>query len=400
MKIAFLYGPYCLGGHGQNAFDLSNLWDDPRGMTGSELSFFMFPIEMQRRGHDVYIYSYFRNPIPQLFHGVKCRQFNNFYTDMKHGFDAAYSWNEPDLLRDVPSNILRMVNLQINSFTHCTPGFENFIDVWTSPSESHRERVIGMDHVAGSDMGPETARTYKPDPAKWTVLRNGCDPSIYDKIAETGVKKVPGRVIWASSPDRGLHWILNAWPAIKRAVPYAHLKIFYKIDAWFEAFLDNQYESVSDSTIRVQCNRARYVWEALQRLKNYDIELVKSVSRNQIAREMVEAEILAYSCDPVAWTEGFSVTLMEGCASGALPVTTDVDALGSVYGGSVPMVKAPISERLPEYTNLVIRSLTDPAFAAQYKASARSLADRHTWNLLASTLENIILGKIEKQHDS
>ena len=38
---------------------------------------------------------------------------------------------------------------------------------------------------------------------------------------------MPGRVIWCSSADRGLHWLLSQWPKIKEAVPYASLKVFY-----------------------------------------------------------------------------------------------------------------------------------------------------------------------------
>jgi hypothetical protein len=87
---------------------------------------------------------------------------------------------------------------------------------------------------------------------------------------------------------------------------------------------------------------------------------------------------------------------MEGCASGAVPVTTDVDALGSIYGGSVPMVRAPVGERIGEFKDHVVRMLTDSVERDRYAKSARELADGHTWALLAAKLEEIVSGRIRK----
>jgi len=146
---------------------------------------------------------------------------------------------------------------------------------------------------------------------------------------------------------------------------------------------------------REQVRRARYIQEALRRLDGYGVELMHSVSRNRIVREMSEAEVLAYPCDTVNWTEGFSVTLMEACAAGAFPVTTDVDALGSIYGGHIPVIRSPVGERLDEFSDVVIKGLTDPQFRDSVVTRARRLADEHKWVDIAARLESLI---IERSH--
>lgn len=362
MLIGFIYGAFALP---DGPVDFANIWDDPRGLTGSELSFACFAREMAKLGHECFIY----------MHGSKTLNWENVlvqpltkFEEEAPGLDVAYSWNEPGVLASVPSDVLRMVNLQINSFTHCPPGFGNYVDLWTSPSDSHRMHVGAM----------------SPNPAKWVTLPNGCDPDQYHDGP-----RIPGRVIWASSPDRGLDHLLEAWPAIKKAVPNASLRIFYKMKKWLDHFLNHPNPALHH-TYPMQVNRAKRIKKSLDELKNSDVEVFESVSRSRMAEEMSISTVLAYPCDTVDYTEGFSVTLMEACASGTIPVTTNVDALGSIYGGSVPMVKSPVGSHLVEFTDLVTKTLTDEGFRSRVKPRARELAERHRWDVLAKRLERLI----------
>ncbi len=235
---------------------------------------------------------------------------------------------------------------------------------------------------------------YVPDPSRWEVLTNGCDPDSYDRLASDGVEKIPGRVMWGSSPDRGLHWLLQEWPKIRRAVPHAHLKIFYKVMKWADNIIAHPW---GDPSIQEQIRRAHYIKEALYRLSSHGVELVDSVSRRQIDREMAEAEVLAYSCDPVSWTEGFSVTLMEGCAARSCPVTTSVDALPEIYGGFIPMVRTPVKDHMSEFSDLVIRGLVDKDYRDGVNRTVRDLSSRYTWASLAQRLEGILERRLERK---
>lgn len=381
MKIGFVCGLYCLGGE-HNGFDFDNLWDDPRGLTGSELSFIQFALGLARNGHDVSLFTVSKSGYSE-WNDLKIKTLHEL-NELDESWDCICSWNEADVLRPVPSRTLKLVNLQINDLSQCAPGYDNFVDVWLSPSDAHRDRMIATDHAYHG-------YTYKPDPNNWEVLYNGCDPSSYNFKME----KVSGRVIWASSPDRGLHWLLQAWPKIKQSVPHAHLKIFYKLKPWLDSMAGQEF---SDPCWWVElAQRATYVREALRRLEDYDIEVVGSISRNQINEEMSQAQVLAYPCDTVNWTEGFSVTLMEACAAGIVPVTTDVDALGEIYGGAAVMIRSPIGERLDKFVQAVTESLTDDDFRSKVTSRTMALAECYKWPDLTTKLETILNKHLERK---
>jgi glycosyltransferase involved in cell wall biosynthesis len=361
MKLGFIYGSYFISGR---VFDFKNLFDSPRGLTGSELSCMMYASEMAKRGHDVSLYLDHSDGLSE-WNGVKLFDLSKV-SGIDSSFDVTLAWNEPDALRNVKSK-LRVVNQQLNDFSYCQAGFDDFVDVYTSPSESHLEYI----------------HKFTPHKSKWEVLPNGCDPSLYNPNS-----KVPGRVIYASSPDRGLHLLLQAWPKIKKAVPEAHLRIFYNIDDWINRCMGINEHPIVDFS-ELGC-RARYVNLAVQRMGHLGITKIGSISRNRIAKEMSEATTLAYPCDTVRFTEGFSVTTLEACASWAVPIISSVDSLGQIYGGNVPMIQHPVRDRLPEFENLVIRSLTDSDFRTSTTSKSRALAITYSWNNLVVTLEKIL----------
>lgn len=359
----FRHGHYFDGG---KKFDFPRLYDHPSGLTGSELSCFTYARCMAAKGHDVSILTTLSDNRCERWEGVRIIPMDKREDIGTLGgdWDVVYSWNDIDALKFATSpNTLKVLNLQINDVDHGEPGFDRFVDVYTSPSHSHR-----------SVMSKKT-----PDPSKWEVVPNGCDSSVYAEW----ILPVPGRVIYASSPDRGLHWLLKAWPKIAAAVPHAHLKIFYELQRWVNDLVD---APPINRDIEVLSTRARYIRESLRRLKDHRIELVGSVSRNAIARQFMEAEVLAYPCDTINYTEGFSVTLMEACASRTVPVTTDIDALGEIYGWHVPIVASPVGDRLDEFADLVIRALQDEDYRSGVLKKTADLAARYDWHALTRQL--------------
>jgi FkbM family methyltransferase len=370
MKIAFLYGPFSLGNPPppDRLFDFANLWESPRGMTGSEHSCVSYAAEMCRRGHEVTLYV--PQDGPDFSPGVKVRNLTHLSAEGGR-FDVVYTWNEPDLLRAVPSGPMRMMNQQLNDFGYCQPGWEQCVDVLTAPSQPHLEYLRRLSHEAKSRKGE--------------VVPNGCNPTIYDLT-----KKVPGRVAYISSPDRGLHWLLQEWPKIRKRVPEAHLRIYYySLQRWIDHVKVITPAHPSES-LREQGKRARYIDQMLPMLRGHGVELVGGVSRVQMARELSEAMVLAYPCDTVSWTEGFSVSTLEGCASGAIPVITNVDALGGIYGGYVPMVDAPVGRHLAEWAEHVIAHLKPGVHRETVVRQARMRAEHFAWPKLGRELEEMI----------
>lgn len=80
------------------------------------------------------------------------------------------------------------------------------------------------------------------------VTRNGFDPALVPK----GVRKVPGRIIHISRPERGLAPLLAMWPALRQAHPEATLHLaryssMYDAQGWGQvcADFDRQVEKVN-----------------------------------------------------------------------------------------------------------------------------------------------------------
>ena len=132
--------------------------------------------------------------------------------------------------------------------------------------------------------------------------------------------------------------------------------------------------------------------------------------------EFEHAEVLGYPCDTIRMTEGFSVTTMEACASGCLPVITDIDSLGHIYGDAAPMIHlngkvideyigplakkewAQVGGHLGAFTDLLVRGLTDEAWRAEHVAKCRALAKEHAWPVLAERLEGILTQGIVRRN--
>ncbi len=364
-KVAVVYGPYCLG---TKKLDFPNFYDDPRGLTGSEYGVARVAQELGKMGHDVTLYTL--GVLPPTWEGIKLRHFDA-RGDEEH--DWAICWNEAGSLHKVKAK-LRACSLQINTVVGAPHGCEDpgsIADFWFCPSDSHRQRLIGQ------------------APGKWVVAYDGVDPELYVPRRT----KVPGRVAWMSSPDRGLHWLLAAWPKIRREVPWASLRIFYPIEQWMKHFEDPQLYHHPDASVREQTRRVAYIRRVVPALAAYGVEVFGGVSRRRIVEETAASECVAYTCDPVMWSEGFSCSLMEACAAWSCPVTTDADAFPEVYGGVVPMVKRPLSENLDELVGYVVRALTDPVWREEVNARARAHAEKYTWRRMAETKARWLSGE-------
>lgn len=351
MRIAVTYGPMCL-----MRSDIETM-ADPR--TGSEVGWVRIMDELQGMGHIVTTYGSSHDPAE------------------RHRPEVVVAINEPDRLREFGDAKLRICEFWLNEFSFCKEGFDDHVDVYLSPSEAHRQKAIG-------DWGA-------PKPEKWSVNHLGCDvPGV---VAEA-VPSVSGRVVYCSSPDRGLHRVLEAWPQIKRAVPHATLKVFYRLEKWFRDWDTTPYYPPIEKL------RARALWceEALKRLSGpeWGIEVVDSVPHETMLSELRQAEVFVHPCETTSWSEGFSVATLDACASGACPIISDCDALGDVYRELDPV---PVGS-WGAWRDLVIKALTDADFRNDMNRRARAIAERNTWKQHAKKLDELIRSRLDHPHRS
>jgi len=73
---------------------------------------------------------------------------------------------------------------------------------------------------------------------------------------------------------------------------------------------------------------------------------------------------------------------------------TDVDCLGSIYGNSgAVVIKSPVRDNLPQFTNAVIKALNDKSFADGVIEKCRTFASNYTWTKIAQQMAQLIKDK-------
>jgi len=366
MRFSLLYGPFCLSF--RKTLDLDTWRTDPRGLSGSEMCAVRLYQELQALGHDVEFFS--------IGNGCSPWEKRGEWTG-----DVAISINVPDDLRGMRAKV-RVCYALLNDFSFCKVGFEEHVDLFLSPSAAHRDQCLNNPDWRKVEVTPDHSNgkaQWDPSGKPWAAVALGCDPERYD-----GFEKVPGRVVYVSSPDRGLHLLLQEWPKIRKAAPHATLKVFYRVRDWINSWAGVPFYP----SIERQRQRAIYIDECLRRLEGYGVELVDAVSREQLERELGQAEVLAFPCDPVNnFTEGFSVATLEGCAARACPVISDADALGSIYHEACVVVPR---GRWDEWREHVIDVLRDEKRREHVNRMAVDFARRTTWSHTTQRIMNLV----------
>jgi hypothetical protein len=383
MKLALLYDPWLLEHRRASGFlDFQNIYTDSRGLTGSEYGLARLAEEFVKLGHEVHVFTRgtHETGAPTNWRGAHLRPWDERGT-VDTTYDTCISLNIPDALRSVAARF-RATIFWLNNYTFCKVGFQDHCDLFIGPSEPHRQMALNhWKDVEGTAAG--FLGRYDAEPEKWTHTPLGCDPEQYGKQP-----KIPGRVIYCSSPDRGLDHLMSSWRDIKAAVPHATLHIFYRLQPWIDQILAVDPNFAPMREIR---EKALKIDAAIKQFSgDGSITIRDAVSRQQIEIEQSRAEVLAYPCDTPIWSEGWSCSVHECCVAKACPVVTDCDAFKEVYGEFLPMVQRGAPNWVQDWRNLVIRALTDKEFRDGVNAKAHAWAKDKTWEATARNMLDLI----------
>lgn len=374
LRVAMVYGEFSSFGHGPYTTD--GIYKTI-GLTGSEGSFFNLARTLSERGHEVVVFcdtpgeqdhsSGFKMlPIPLLASFPKVK-----------GVDAMLAWNEPDYLKFAPPGALRVCDQQLNDFgyagggwyqqagrwvgPHVSQDWRALVDRWVSPSENHKRNVMKAEAVPLD---------------RCDVIANSVDLDLFGAAP----KRNPHRAVWCSSPDRGLHHALALWPAVRQQVPDAELHVFYMLAPW----IARARESADDVG-----RRARYIENALERLRGHGVVVHDAVPNAQMARELQASACLVYPCDPVRYTEGFGCSVLDAAAGGCVPIISTADALPEVHGdASIGVIGNPAASRQAWVDAIVavMRGDIDPSATERMQQHAR----KHSRHVIANQWETLI----------
>jgi glycosyltransferase involved in cell wall biosynthesis len=331
---------------------------------GGETAALQTAFGLAKRGHTV---AYCGCCRPGQYRGVTFGRFRDFYRwYLTDDWDAVVAWSVARPLRVVKPGCLRVVAQQLNDL-----GFEygwwRYVDLVVSPSQTH------ADYLRREWVDPYGVAV------PFAVVHNGVDPLLYPIVPP--LKARPMVVGYWSSPDRGLHHVLEAWPLVRREVPDAELHVYYEIDRWASAC----HMGMGSHHTRSAC-LAEYVKECLRRA-GPGVKVRGAQHRRHLALDQVRTRVLAYPCDPWTFTEGFSCATAEALTAGVLPVLAPVDALPELYDGSVKWLTSYAKEEIAE---AVVYGLTRDEHEYGVKCLHRR-GVQYTWDAAAQQMHDAIL---------
>lgn len=317
------------------------------GMGGSETMAWEMAKRLRGLGHRVRVFACCSAEQEGIFDGVEWLQSHRY---VGTECDVLISSRRPDAVDDAAQVKAGCVVLWVHD-VHLGEALTTEralrIDRILALSEWHKSFLLQT--YSRANGAPYPIADLKPEDI--TVTRNGIDLARFDA---SGPRK-PKRVVYSSSPDRGLTTLLEMWPAILAEEPEAELHAFYGLDNWEKAVALNQYGD--------------HPWlsgNALRRLKHQlrtvpRVTMHGRVNQTQLAREFLMSGVLAY---PTWFAETSMIGAAEAQAAGLYIVTTPLAALNETVAdrgirvpGGWDQPRGPSKSEREEFIRAVVRAI-------------------------------------------
>lgn len=337
----------------ENSLNVS-ISEKPCGIGGSETQVILLSRELSKLGYKVKVFN-------------KCKE---QHLDTQ-GFDVEYIpfQNFEEYSKKVTYDCL-IASRYLNCFDVPFKSKKNYAmihDVFLilNNRSQHQVELSKIDkYLCLSHRHKEFVSSYHQIPQeKILVTSNGLDFTRFKK----GIPRDPYRMIYSSSPDRGLDNVLVLFDRVKEEVPELQLHIYYG----FENFKDQNYVKLMMAEIE----------------KREDVYYHGRVGQDILAEEFQKSSIWGYA---TPFEETFCITAIEAMAAGTL-------ILSSHYWGLIDTVKdagilLPMHDnrntcRTPEYHDQWVKEcvklLKDKDYAERYRALGYERAKRFTWENVA-----------------
>lgn len=260
---------------------------DGTGLGGSETAVVRLAEQFVQRGMRVMVYG----PQDGVWNGVIYRNYRKF--DPRVNVWMFVSWRNPAMFdNDIKAEHKVLWVHDTDYGDILTPERAEKIDSIWCMSEWHRQHLIG-----------KYAPYHLED--RLLVVGNGIEASRFVGREE----RDPHRIVYSSSPDRGLEQVLGYWPEIRKADPEATLHIYYDFTNFDLMRGDPAYKA-----------------KIIDLAKQDGVTWRGRIGQKELAREFMRASVLFYP-GPHDFCETFCITALEAQAAGCVPVTRDNGAL-------------------------------------------------------------------------
>ncbi len=228
----------------------------------------------------------------------------------------------------------------------------------------------------------EYCKAFSIDRAKMTILRYGVTPAFENMFRGDGPilpqKTSPPVLAYTSTPFRGLHLLIAAFPGIRSAVPGARLKVFSSMRVYG---VSPDSDELGFGDLYRQCRATE------------GVEYIGSLAQPELALAMRDVTMLAY---PNTFAETSCIAVTEAMASGCRIVTSDRGALAETSAGFARLIpvqgrtrEAYLSQFLDE-TIEVLRDCAQPGGGeseAMLRRQVKYVNSNLTWKIVAGQWE-------------
>lgn len=349
-EIALLCGP---------GFEIWTPDSIKTGLGGSEEAVVYLSRELTKLGWHVTVYA---NPGNKAgdYDGVTYKMWHEL--NPKDSFNILILWRSIGFMDIQPQAKFTMVWMHdVPSNPEFTESRVSLVNKIAVLSEYHRD-LLRLNSTAG----------FVPMPTRKVFLTaNGIE-----KMApEEGVVRNPKKLIYSSSPDRGLIYLLKMWPEVIKEVPDAELHVYYGFQV-FDAIH--------------QGNPGRMKWKAMimDAMKQPGIVYHGRVGHEELEKAMSESAVWAY---PTDFTEISCITAMKAQAMGAIPVVTNFAALKeTVKNGLKVDMDITTEEGQEEYKNQLVALLKDENQQKEIREPMMKWAQEYfTWDKVATEWDRL-----------
>lgn len=197
---------------------------------------------------------------------------------------------------------------------------------------------------------------------KIRVTRNGIDP---DRFKYLDINKVDNRVIWSSSPDRGLERAMLVMDEVVREFGTAELHCYYGFDNMLKMGKKAHVESI----------------QAMIKERPY-VKFVGNVSQSELSGAMASAQVWLY---PTNFLETFCITAVEALCCKVHPVVRAYGALEDTlsYESKIKMADVINSDcETKEEIDLYAQAVINSIYSRSWQR-VEADKEKHSWQSVA-----------------
>lgn len=346
----------------QSAFE-SWSWTNPieKGIGGSETSHVEMAERLAYQGHEVISYA----PVP--FEGKRVHK----KVTWEHASHADFSldgiwvvYRSPETVDLIPEGqVIWMICQDV------------FYPTWTVDRALRCSRIVALcqEHA-------KYIKAMIPDALERVCISsNGIRSEEISTLAMfMHGQRNPKRMIYASSPDRGLKNLIPIFQRVREIVPDAELHVFYGFDNIDKVCENNPtWEGVHAQTRQLK---------AL-------LETPGVVNHGRLGQAELREQWLKTGiwCHPSNFTETSCITCMDAQATGAIPITTPIWAIGENVQHGVFIEGNPDSDPLVQarYVLEVVRMMCNSELQDEIRDEMQPWAIKNfSWENFVSQWEN------------